>query len=258
MFHSIFLLRPLRSALLAISALAGLLGSAQAATVQVAVAANFSAPMQKIAQAFAQKTGHEALLSMGSTGAFYAQIQHGAPFAVLLAADDTTPAKLAQEGLAVPSSRFTYATGKLVLWSKQADLVDAQGQVLQGGDFARLAIANPKLAPYGQAALQTLRSLGLQEKLQAKLVEGSSIAQAYQFVASENAFLGFVALSQVWADGKISSGSAWVVPSHLHQPIQQDAILLKPGQGNAAAVALLAFLQSEAARAIIRAYGYDI
>ena len=258
MFHSIFPPCLLHAALLAISALAGLLGSAQAATVQVAVAANFSAPMQKIAQAFAQKTGHEALLSMGSTGAFYAQIQHGAPFAVLLAADDATPAKLAQEGLAVPSSRFTYATGKLVLWSKQADLVDAQGQVLQGGDFARLAIANPKLAPYGKAALQTLDNLGLLAQLQPKLVEGSNIAQTYQFVATENAPLGFVALSQVWADGKISSGSAWIVPPKLHQAIRQDAVLLKPGQGNAAAVALLAFLQSEAAHTIIRAYGYDI
>jgi molybdate transport system substrate-binding protein len=232
--------------------------SAHAAQVQVAVAANFTAPMQKIAQAFAQKTGHEALLAFGSTGAFYAQIQHGAPFEVLLAADDETPAKLAQEGLGVASSRFTYATGKLVLWSKQADLVDAQGQVLQRGQFARLAIANPKLAPYGKAALQTLGKLGLLEQLQPKLVEGSNIAQAYQFVATENAPLGFVALSQVFADGKISSGSAWIVPSHLHQPLQQDAILLKAGQDHAAATALLQFLQSEAARTIIRAYGYDI
>lgn len=235
-----------------------LLAQAQAAEVKVAVAANFTAPMQKIAQAFEQETGHKALLSFGATGNFYAQIRHGAPFQVLLAADDETPLKLEQEGLAVAGSRFTYATGRLVLWSRQPGLVDDQGELLRSGRFQRLALANPKLAPYGSAAIETLTRLGLLEALRPRLVQGDNIGQTYQFVATENAQLGFVALSQVQTAGRIAQGSAWIVPASLHQPIKQDAVLLRAGQGNPAASALLAFLKGEKARAVIRSFGYEI
>lgn len=240
--------------------LAGLafLAQAQAAEVKVAVAANFTAPMQKIAQAFEQETGHKTLLSFGGTGSFYAQIRNGAPFQILLAADDETPLKLEQEGLAVAGSRFTYATGRLVLWSRQPGLVDDQGELLRSGRFQRLALANPKLAPYGSAAIETLTRLGLLEALRPRLVQGDNIGQTYQFVATENAQLGFVALSQVQTAGRIAQGSAWIVPASLHQPIKQDAVLLSAGQGNPAASALLAFLKGEKARAVIRSFGYEI
>ena len=229
-----------------------------AADVSVAVAANFSAPMHKIAQAFEQDTGHKALLAFGATGNFYAQIKNGAPFQVLLAADGATPARLESEGAGIANSRFTYATGKLVLWSKQAALVDGKGDVLRGAKFDRIAIANPKLAPYGAAAIETLTALGLLQALQPKFVQGENIAQTYQFIATENAPLGFVALSQVFADGRIGQGSAWIVPAHLHKPIQQDAVLLVAGKDNPAASALLAYLRGEKAKSIIRSFGYGI
>ena len=229
-----------------------------AAEVQVAVAANFSAPMQKIAAAFEQATGHKALLAFGSTGRFYAQVRNGAPFQVLLAADDETPARLEREGLAVSGSRFTYATGRLVLWSATPRLVDAQGEVLRQPGTGKVAIADPRLAPYGAAAMEVLQALGIGPALQPRLVQGESIAQAYQFVTTGNAAMGFVALSQVMADGRIDRGSAWVVPSTLHGPIRQDAVLLATGKGNPAAAALMAFLRSDAARAIIRAHGYEL
>ena len=232
--------------------------NAQAAEVRVAVAANFSAPMQKIAQAFAQATGHKAILAFGSTGNFYAQIRNGAPFQVLLAADDETALKIEKEGLGVAGTRFTYAIGTLVLWSPQPGLVDAKAEVLRSGKFQRLAMANPKLAPYGAAALQTLTAMGLVPALQPKLVLGENIAQAYQFIATENAQLGFVALSQLIADGKVRQGSAWVVPAELHAPIRQDAVLLVRGTDNPAASALLAFLKSEKAKTLIRSFGYAL
>ena len=230
---------------------------AHAGEVSVAVAANFSAPMQKIAAAFAQDTGHKALLSFGSTGKFYAQIRNGAPFQVLISADDETPLKLEREGFAQSGSRFTYATGRLVLWSKTTGLVDDRGAVLKAGDFERLAIADPKLAPYGAAALQTLSKLGLTASLTPKLVTGESVGQAYQFVATGNAALGFVALSQVMVNRQIPLGSAWVVPQSLHEPLKQDAALLNPGKGDAASLALMAYLKSENARAIMYSYGYE-
>ena len=233
------------------------LSTAQADTVSVAVAANFTAPMQKIAASFEADTGHKAELSFGATGKFYAQITNGAPFQILLSADDTTPAKLEKEGKAVANSRFTYAIGTLVLWSAQPGYVDAQGQILQTGDFKHLALANPKLAPYGLAATQAMDKLGLTAKLQPRWVQGENIAQTYQFVATGNAQLGFVALSQVMVDGKISKGSAWQVPADLHEPIRQDAALLTPGQGNAAAAALLTYLRGDKARAVIQSYGYS-
>ena len=232
-------------------------GSAQAAELTVAVAANFATTMQKIAVAFERDSGHRLVLALGSTGKFYAQIRQGAPFDVLLAADQDTPARLAREGFGSADSRFSYATGRLVLWSRQAGLVDAQGAVLKAGAFDRLALADPKLAPYGAAAMQTLERLGLLSTLRPKLVQGDSIGQAYQFVASGNATLGFVALSQLMHDGQLSAGSAWIVPAELHAPLRQDALLLKRGQGQPAAAALLDYLRSEPARAIMRGQGYS-
>jgi molybdate transport system substrate-binding protein len=229
-----------------------------AGDVQVAVAANFTAPMQQIAAAFEKNTGHRVRLSSGATGKFYAQIAAGAPFELLLAADEATPARLEREGLAVAGTRFTYATGRLVLWSARAGAVDAQGRVLSSGTFAHLAIANPKTAPYGAAALEVLRALHVEDRLRPKLVQGESIAQTYQFVASGNAELGFVALSQVWRDGRLTGGSGWVVPAGLHGAIRQDAVLLRKGAANPAATALAAYLRSDAAKGIIRSYGYDL
>ena len=228
----------------------------QAAEVNAAVAANFAAPMQRIAMAFEQETGHKAILSFGSTGNLYAQIRNGAPFQILLSADSQTPAKLESEGLGLTGSRFTYAVGTLVLWSKQPGFVDEKGDVLRVGKFERIAIANPKLAPYGVAALQTLTQLGVLSSVQPKLVQGENIAQAFQFVATENAQLGLVALSQVMVDGKIAQGSAWIVPSKLHAPIAQDAVLLVKGRDNPAAAALMRYLQSDRVKTIIRSYGY--
>ncbi len=232
-------------------------GTAHAAEVTVAVAANFTAPMQKIVAAFAQDTGHTAVLAFGSTGKFYAQIKSGAPFQMLLAADDETPAKLEKEGLVAPNTRFTYAIGRLVLWSRQPGLVDDKGEVLRRASFAHIAMADPRLAPYGAAALETLNKLGLLASLQPRVVQGENIAQTYQFVATGNAELGFVALSQVLTDGRMAEGSAWVVPTSLHTAIRQDAAILATGQGNPAATALAAYLKGEKARAIIRSYGYE-
>lgn len=244
--------------------LAGLLATllttagAQAGEVQVAVAANFTAPMQKIAGAFAQDTGHKAVLAFGATGKFYAQITNGAPFEILLAADDETPAKLEAEKQAVPGTRFTYATGKLVLWSAREGYVDSQGKVLQDGHFAHLSIANPKAAPYGAAAVETLTRLNLYQRLQPRIVQGENISQAHQFVSTGNAELGFVALSQVSRDGRFTSGSGWIVPESMHSPIRQDAVILLKGAANPAARALADYLKSDKAKGIIRAYGYDI
>ena len=233
-------------------------GLAGADEVQVAVAANFTAPMQKIAAEFEKATGHKAQLAFGSTGKLYAQIKNGAPFEILLAADDTTPEKLEKEGVGVASSRFTYAIGKLALWSSKAGFVDNQGEVLKKGEFKHVSIANPKLAPYGAAAIETLTALKLLDTIQPKFVQGENIAQTHQFVATGNAELGFVALSQVMKDGKISEGSGWIVPSNLHQPIRQDAVLLENGKGKPAAAALLKYLSSDKAKAVIKSFGYDL
>lgn len=226
--------------------------------VKVAVAANFTAPMQEIAKAFEQDTGHQLTASFGSTGQLYAQIRHGAPFDVFLAADDSTPARLESEDEVLTGSRFTYATGALALWSAQADLVDAEGVVLRSESFKHLAIANPKTAPYGLAATQVMQAQGLLEQLSPRLVEGQSIGQTYQFVASGNAELGFVALSQVYRDGKLSEGSAWLVPAELHDPIRQDAVILNKAAENPAAQALVDYLRGERAAGIIRAFGYQL
>jgi len=237
---------------------ATLAGAALADEVQVAVAANFTAPSKLIAAGFEKETGHKAALSFGATGKFYAQIRNGAPFEVLLAADDETPARLEREGAAVPGSRFTYATGRLVLWSPRPGFVDDQGKVLRSAAFRHLAIANPKLAPYGAAAVEVLAGLKLLDALQPRFVQAENIAQAHQFVASGNAELGFVALSQVMKDGRLGEGSAWIVPAGLHQPIRQDAVLLDKGRGKPAAEAWLNYLRGGAAKAMIKTFGYEI
>ena len=239
-------------------ALAGASLSARAEEVSVAVAANFSAPMQRIAVEFEKATGHKAQLVSGSTGKFYAQIKSGAPFQLLLAADDETPAKLVKEGDGVPGSQFTYAVGKLVLWSPTPGFVDDKGEVLKAGKFAHLALANPKLAPYGFAATETLKALGLADALQPRLVIGESITQAQQFVVSGNAELGFIAFSQIHKDGKLIDGSYWLVPAKHYTPIRQDAVVLAKGKGSAAVEALAGFLKSDKARAIIKSYGYEL
>ncbi len=242
-------------ALFATTLLLGAAG-AVAGEVTVAVAANFAVPLERLAAGFTAATGHTMKVSAGATGKFYSQIVAGAPFEVLLAADDETPSKLIAAGHAVPGTGFTYAIGRLVLWSAQPGLVDGQGAVLAGDAFARLAIANPRTAPYGAAAMQVLKARGLADALAPRLVTAESIAQAYQFVATGNAELGFVALSQVAVPGKPATGSMWRVPPALYGEIRQDAVLLRAGQDNPAAAALLAHLKSAAARELIQSFGY--
>ncbi len=232
--------------------------SCMADEVQVAVAANFAEPIKAVAAVLQKTTGHTLQVTLGATGKLYAQIKNGAPFEVFLAADTATPAKLEAEGLAQPGSRFTYATGKLVLWSADAAKVDAQGAVLKTGDFRKLAYASPKVAPYGAAAVQTMDKLGLTAALTPKLVQGESIGQTYGFVHTGNAELGFVALSQVLVGGQLKSGSMWLVPQTLYAPIQQDAVVLQRGANNPAAQALVKLLQSPNIKELIRSYGYDI
>ncbi len=241
--------------------LASLLGlgsptSGTAGDVHVAVAANFAAPMKIIADEFQKTADHRALLSFGATGKFYAQIINGAPFDVFLAADVATPDRLEREGFSVPGSRVTYAVGRLALWSANPDFVDDRGAILKRGAFHHIALAAPKLAPYGAAAVETLEKLDLLDTLRPKFVLGENIAQAYQFVATGNADLGFVALSQVYSDGKLKFGSGWIVPSGFHAPLRQDAVILSRGANNPAAPALIRFLQSPRVRAILESHGY--
>ena len=238
----------------AAAVLALALGSrAAAADLPVAVASNFTEPAKEIAAVFETRTHTHVALSFGASGQFYAQISHGAPFEVFLSADAERPAQAEKEGFAVPGTRFTYAVGRLVLYSKTPGLVDGRGQVLRSGKFDKLAIADPAVAPYGVAAVQTMTRLGLYDRLKPKLVMGASINQTYQFVQSGAAELGFVALSQVVAE---TSGSRWVAPEADHAPIEQQAVLLKTGQADPAAKAFLAFLKGPEARRLIRKFGY--
>ncbi|OLS62596.1 molybdate ABC transporter substrate-binding protein [Pseudomonas putida] len=232
--------------------------SAWADDVQVAVAANFTAPIQAIAKDFEKDTGHKLVAAFGATGQFYAQIKNGAPFEVFLAADDSTPAKLESEGATVKGSRFTYAVGTLALWSATPGYVDSKGEVLKKNAFKHLSIANPKAAPYGLAATQVLDKLKLTDATKGKIVEGQNITQAFQFVSTGNAELGFVALSQIFQDGKVTSGSAWIVPAELHDPIRQDAVILEKGKDNPAAKALVEYLKGPKAAAVIKSYGYEL
>jgi molybdate transport system substrate-binding protein len=226
---------------------------ALAEEITVAVAANFTEPAKEIAAAFEKATGDTVTLSFGSSGQFYTQIASGAPFEVFLSADADRPTKAEQAGLAVAGTRFTYAVGRLVLWSPTAGLVDDHGAVLKGGGFSKLSIADPAAAPYGLAAIQTLKTLGLYDQIKPKIVQGSSIAQAFEFVKTGNAELGFVALSQVIAE---PGGSRWLVPEGDHEPITQQAVLLKPGADSAGARGFLTFLKGSQAKAIIRRFGY--
>lgn len=228
---------------------------ARAAETRIAVAANFAEPAQEIAARFEATTGHRAVLSFGSSGQFFAQIANGAPFDVFLSADAERPIKVEADGLSVRGSRFTYATGRLVLWSRTPGLVDGGGAILARGGFDKLALADPKTAPYGLAAVETLRRLGLSDRLSPRLVTGTSITQAYQFTDTGAAELGFVALSQVVGHDR---GSRWIVPATHHSPIAQQAVLLKRGADNAAARAFMVFLKGPEARAIIRRYGYEV
>jgi molybdate transport system substrate-binding protein len=241
--------------------IAALLGAllpvaSQAADVHVAVAANFTKPMQAIAERFQQDTGHRAVLAFGSTGKFYAQIRNGAPYEVLLSADESTPARLESEGQGVAGSRFPYAFGTLVLWSAREGYVKDQSTLSQQS-YRHLAIANPKTAPYGAAAMETLEKLGLTESARGRFVQGENIAQTHQFAATGNAEMGFVALSQVIDHGEIGQGSGWIVPADFHAPIRQDAILLNKGRDNPAAQALLDYLKGPQAAEVIQAYGYS-
>ena len=229
--------------------------AAWAAETQVAVAANFTEPAKEIAAAFKARSGHTAVLSFGSSGQFYAQIAHGAPYEVFLSADAERPAAAERDGLGVAGSRFTYAIGRLVLYSKTPGLVDGAGAVLSSGRFTKLSIADPTAAPYGVAAVQTMQKLGVYDAIKPRIVKGGSITQAYQFVDTGAAELGFVALSQVIA---VAGGSRWLVPAADHAPIDQQAILLGRGRNRPAAKAFLAFLRTPAAASIIRKYGYEV
>ncbi len=222
--------------------------------IHLAVASNFKGAMTEIAGRFESNTKHQVALSFGSTGKQYAQIKHGAPFDAFFAADTRHPQLLEQDGVALPASRFTYAIGKLVLWSPKSNYIDPDGRILAQSEFRHLAIANPKLAPYGQAAQEVLMALGLWQKLAARLVRGENIAQTFQYVKSGNAELGFVAYSQVkQADGKVE-GSMWRVPASMYRPIEQQAVVL---QGNETIRAFMSFMKSEQALKIIHDYGYD-
>lgn len=225
-----------------------------AGEIRVAVASNFAEAARTLADAFHQRTGHQVRLSVGSTGKHYAQIHHGAPFEVFLAADAKRPTLLEKEGLTVPGSRFTYAVGQLVLWSPDPNFVDAQGAVLDSRTFRHLAIANPRLAPYGRAAVEVLQHRGLWDDLQRRFVRGENIGQTFQFVVSGNAELGFVAASQLILDDGVRAGSYWRVPPELHSAIVQQAVLVK---SEPIAIAFLAFLRSEEGKSIIHRFGYE-
>lgn len=239
-------------AALALTAIA--FGPVRAAQTSVAVAANFTEPGKEIAAAFKTQTGQEAVLSFGASGQFYAQIKQDAPFQILLSADEDRPSQLVRDGLALDAWRFTYAIGKLVLWSRAPEGVK-DSDTLRESRFTRLSIASPTTAPYGAAAIEVMKALGIYGSLQPKIVQGNSIAQAFQFIDTGNAELGFIALSQLAGN---TTGSRWLVPQSLYRPIRQDAVLLKKGEGNPTATEFLTFLKGPQARTIIERYGYGL
>lgn len=242
----------MRRALLMMVLATLLMTPAFAESVSVAVAANFTKVAEELAPLFKAETGHDVIYSFGATGQLYTQITQGAPFEVLLAADDERPGRAVAEGLGVEGTVFTYAIGALALHSTSLDLSDGKA-VLEGGDFDKVAIADPVAAPYGRAALEAIAALGLTDAITPRLVTGESISQTLQFVESGNAEIGFVAASQV-----VGKSGVWPVPADLHEPIRQDAVLLKAGEANPAARAFLDFLSSDAAAAVIEASGYVI
>lgn len=229
-----------------------------AETIHVAVASNFSLPMQHIVMAFEKQFPHRLKLSYGSSGKFFAQITHGAPYDVFFSADQAKPKALVNQQLALASSQFTYALGALALWSADTSKVDPQGHILNSNEFNKLAFANPKLAPYGQAALDVLNNLQLIDSTQARWVQGENIAQTYQFVASQNADIGFVALSQIMQNGQLKSGSAWIIPPQLYQAIKQDAVILQHAAHKPGATQLIEFMHSPSVKEILLAFGYQM
>ncbi|MBS0151108.1 MAG: molybdate ABC transporter substrate-binding protein [Nitrospira sp.] len=230
---------------------------ALAESVLVAVAANFVPPFREIAMDFEKATGHAVQVAAGSSGNFYSQIKNGAPFDVFFSADAERPKLLEDEGLGVKDTRFTYAIGRLVLWSPNADLIKGE-ETLRSKQYKRLAMASPKTAPYGVAAMQALQKLALWDSVQPQIVMGESLGQTMGFIQSGNAQLGFVALSQV-LDPKINGkGSRWDVPNNLHEPIKQDVILLTTGKENSGAKALMEFMGGLQAKTIIERYGYEL
>ena len=235
-----------------------MVGPVRAETALISVASNFSGTFEELEQVFEMESGHLIETVFGSSGRFFAQINNGAPFHAFLSADQEKPDALQKAGLVVEESRFTYALGKLVLWSSQSNFVDSSGQVLKQNNFRRLAIANPRLAPYGIAAMEVLENLDLASGIQGKIIQGENIAQTYQFVSTGNVELGLVAFSQVYRQDRIVSGSSWIIPADLYNPVRQDAVLLRRGANNQAAIAFLKFIRSEAGRAIIESFGYQV
>ncbi|MBV8105769.1 MAG: molybdate ABC transporter substrate-binding protein [Hyphomicrobiales bacterium] len=236
------------------ASLASLAAPAEAGQTNVAVAANFTEPAKQIAALFKQKTGHDAILSFGASGPILAQITHDAPFLVFLSADEDRPKAVIDAGLAVPESLFTYAIGKLVLWSKVVDVTKGD-EALKAAAFSKISIANPNAAPYGTAAVEAMKALGVYDALKGKIVQGNSIAQAFQFIDTRNAEVGFVALSQLFG---VTDGTRWEVPQTLYSPIRQDAVLLKKGENDEASKSFLEFLKGPEARAIIEKFGYGL
>ncbi len=228
----------------------------QAVEIKVAVASNFANVLKEVAIEFQKDTGHQLAITPGATGKFYAQISNGAPFDVFLSADDETPRKLAQEGKAIASSQFTYAIGRLALWSPNPEMIDKTADILKTDKFKFIAIANAKVAPYGQAAVQTMQKLGVLTKIEPRVVQGESISQTYQFVSTGNAQLGFVAMSQIVENGKIKMGSAWIVPEEMHEQLKQDAVVLQSCKHMSACQALIDYLKSEKAKKLMASYGY--
>ncbi|WP_417559241.1 molybdate ABC transporter substrate-binding protein [Marinomonas sp.] len=230
--------------------------STYAEEIHAAVASNFTAPMKDIVKQYEEESGNKVILSFGSSGKFFAQIQNGAPFQIFLSADESKPDALEKAGLIVTGTRFTYAIGALALWSVKPDFIDNNDARLKSGDFNKLALANPKLAPYGVAATEVLEGLGLTESTKSKWVMGENISQTYQFASTGNTDLGFVALSQIMSEGRITKGSSWIIPTDQYSPIRQDAVLLKSAENSTAAKELLNYLRSDKARSIIHSYGY--
>jgi molybdate transport system substrate-binding protein len=228
-----------------------------AGEVNVAVASNFAAPMERLAPLFQKESGHTLKVTPGASGKLYAQIKKGVAFDVFLSADEELPKRLTQEGAAVAGTRFVYATGRLVLWSAQSGFVDDKGAVLNKGNFNSLAMANPINSPYGVAAKETLTKLIMWNAMQRKLDRGEDISQTWQLAATEKSELAFIALSQVMRDGKVTTGSWWLVPPELHNPIRQSAVLLTTAKDPAAAKAFLAFLKSDKAVKVMRGFGYE-
>ncbi len=237
----------------------GFIAEAQASQILVAVASNFHSPLKEIARQFEKETGNEVQISPGSTGKLYAQIIHGAPYELFLAADSRRPQLLEEQGQTLSGTRFTYALGQITLWSPDPNAIKGDGKsTLQRKNFKHIAMANPRTAPYGMAALQTIQKFKLWDEIRPLVVQGENIGQTFQFVASQNAELGFVALSQVLDPKNNQRGSRWDVPGKFYDPLRQDIVMLKNAEENMGAKALWKFLKGEKAQQIIKKYGYRL